>query len=172
VNHRLQAAREAIRTAAGGLSGEVLTRKVDARWSIAEILEHLTLAFTAHAAALEKPLASGELRVHTPALKQVLGRVMVVEFGYFPRVEAPSMTRPSGTIPAERALTAIDDALETLDRTLDRVEAKFGAAVPVTNHPYFGGMSVNQWRKFHWRHTVHHMKQVTRRSAGPRSAAL
>ena len=167
MNRRLQSARDAINKAAVGLSPEILARKVNGRWSIAEILEHLTLAFTAHATALEKPLASGELRVRTPALKQVLGRLMVVEFGYFPRVEAPSMTRPSGTVPVERAVTAINDALETLDRTLDRAEAQFGADVAVSNHPFFGGMSVSQWRKFHWRHTVHHMKQVRSRSLGP-----
>lgn len=166
MNSYLQSARSAIDEAAGALSVGVLARKVDGRWSIAEILEHLTLAFTANAASLEKPLASGELRVRTPVLKQHLGRFVVVHLGYFPRVEAPSMTRPSGTIPVERALPAIREALDSLDATLARVGKKFGENVQVSNHPYFNGMTVRQWQKFHWRHTVHHMKQVRVRSLG------
>ena len=62
MNAYLQSAREVIDEAVGRLSVETLQRKVDGRWSIAEILEHLTLVFDANAAALEKALASGELR--------------------------------------------------------------------------------------------------------------
>lgn len=120
MNRYLHSARQAINDAAGQLTTGVLARKVDGRWSIAEILEHLTLALTANAAALEKPLASGELRVRTPVLKQRLGRFVVIHLGYFPRVEAPSMTRPSGTIPPERSLAAIRDALDNADATLAR----------------------------------------------------
>ena len=36
----------------------------------------------------------------------------------------------------------------------------FGDSVPVSNHPFFAGLTVRQWRKFHWRHAQHHMKQV------------
>ena len=160
----LQSARDAIAAAAGELPTDVIARKPGDRWSIAEILEHLTLTFTAHASILEKPLASGELRARTPSFKQTVGRIIVLDLGYFPRVDAPGMTRPSGTIPAAGAVAAIREALETLDRTLARVEQRFGATVRVSNHPYLGGMSVRQWRKFHWRHTVHHMAQVRERA--------
>ena len=159
----LRRAREAIDAAAGSLDAGTLGRKADARWSIAEILEHLTLAFTANRTALEKALASGELRARRPTLKQTLGRILVVDAGYFPRREAPSLTRPSGTIPVERALPAIREALDALDGTLERVGHQFGADLLVSNHPYFAGMSVRHWRKFHWRHTLHHMKQVEER---------
>ena len=165
MNGFLKSARDAIDDAAGRLSPEILARKVDGRWSIAETLEHLTLAFTANAVALEKPLASGELRVRTPVLKQRLGRFMVIHLGYFPRVEAPSMTRPSGTITVDRSLPAIREALDAVDATLARVGKTFGENVQVSNHPYFGGLTVRQWQKFQWRHTLHHMKQVRARSS-------
>ena len=160
MNAYLQSAREAIDETAGRLSVETLRCKVDGRWSIAEILEHLTLVFTGNGAALEKALASGELRARRPTLKQTFGRILVVDLGYFPRVEAPSMTRPNGTIPPEQVLSATRGSLESLDGTLARVADKFGVNVPVANHPYFAGLSVPQWQKFHWRHTGHHMKQV------------
>jgi hypothetical protein len=160
----LQSALDTIEEAAGTLDARVLAQPVAGRWSIAEILEHLTLAFTANGAVLEKTLASGELRARPPRFKQRLARVLVVDVGYFPRVEAPEMTRPHASIPPERALAAIREALTTLDATLSRVAARFGEAVAVSNHPYFAGLTVRQWRKFHWRHTVHHMRQVRARA--------
>lgn len=162
---RLQTAHDEIRRAAGSLDAGVIARPVPGRWSIALILEHLTLAFRANAAAMEKMLASGEPRARRPRLAQRLGRILVVDLGYFPRVEAPEMTRPAGSIPAAQARTAIEEALAALDAALTRAAARFGEDTPVANHPYFAGLTVRQWRKFHWRHTVHHMRQVRERAA-------
>jgi hypothetical protein len=103
------------------------------------------------------------LRARPPVLQQRFWRFVVVDLGYFPRVEAPEKTRPSGSIPAERGVEAVRHALARLDITLTRVADRFGADVAVANHPYLGGLSVQQWRKFHWRHTVHHVRQVRAR---------
>jgi hypothetical protein len=167
----LQSALDEIDAAAGPLTPDGLARPVEGRWSIAEILEHLTLAFTLNRAALEKSLASGELRARRPRLTQRLGRILVIDVGYFPRVEAPEMTRPTAGISPESSLASVRDALIAVDATLTRVGARFGEAVFVANHPYFAGLTVPQWRKFHWRHTRHHMRQVRARatSSGPRS---
>ncbi len=165
MNHpHLRAAREAIDRAAGALSADVIGRPVEGRWSIAEILEHLTLAFRANDAALRQTLESGESRARAPTLRQHLARLLVVEAGYFPIVEAPRMTRPTRSIPAERAVAEIREALDVLDATLTSVERKYGADVAVSNHPYFSGLSVPHWRTFHWRHTLHHMAQVRART--------
>ena len=164
MNAYLQSARAAIEEGTGRLSIETLQREVEGRWSIAEILEHLTLAFNANAAALGKALASGELRARQPTFKQALGRILVVDIGYFPRVEAPATSKPHGTIPAGQMLSTIHRSLEFLDETLARPADKFGVDALVSNHPYFAGLNVAQWRKFHWRHTRHHMKQVRVRS--------
>lgn len=160
---------DAIDATVGGLTVErIARREPDAgRWSIAEILEHLTLAFTANPAAFEKALRSGELRARPPVLRQRLLRVLVVDAGYFPRARAPEMTRPSGSLAPGDSVRAIRTALQTLDAALAQVATRFGADALAANHPYFGGMNVNQWRKFHWRHTVHHMKQVTTRLSSP-----
>jgi hypothetical protein len=47
-----------------------------------------------------------------------------------------------------------------MDTALTDTEARFGASALVANHPYFAGLTVAQWRKFHWRHTCHHMRQI------------
>ena len=158
----LRAAREAIDAAVGSLDPGIIARPIDGRWSIAEILEHLTLAFRGNAAALEKALVSGELRVRRASLTQRFFARVVIDLGYFPRVNAPEMTRPSGSIPPEQSIAAIRSALDTLDETLTRIAARFGDSVPVSNHPYFAGLTVREWRKFHWRHTAHHMRQIGR----------
>jgi hypothetical protein len=157
---------DAIDHVAGPLDVNTIARPVDGRWSIAEILEHLTLAFTRNAATFEKALASGELRGRPPSFKHRLIRILVVDIGYFPRAEAPEGTRPAGTVPADRSLAALREALTTLDAALTRVQERFGDRAYVANHPYFGGLTVPQWRKFHWQHTRHHMRQVRAR-AGP-----
>jgi hypothetical protein len=159
----LRAALDAVDRTVGGLDPDVIARPMPGRWSIAEILEHLTLAFTVNAAALEKALASGQLRARKPSLTARLARIIVSDVAYFPRAEAPAGTRPSGSIPAEHSIAAIRDAMTGLDGTLARVTARFGDDVPVANHPYFSGLTAPQWRKFHMRHTEHHMRQIRRR---------
>ena len=158
----LQSARDAIDNAAGALPIDVIARPAGGKWSIAEILEHLALAFAANARALERALASGELRARKPGVRQVLGRVLVIDVGYFPRVAAPERTRPTGTAP-ERSLPSVREALLQVDTALTGAATRFGDDVPVANHPYLGGLTVRQWRKFHWRHTCHHMSQIHQR---------
>ena len=157
---RLRTALQAIDDTAGPLTPEIIGRPRDGRWSIGEILEHLTLAFTANADALEKALVSGERRVRRPRLTQTVGRIVVLDLGYFPRVKAPEMTIPSGSVDPVVSVMRVRSALTRLDDALSRAEAKFGDRVPVVNHPYFAGLSVAQWRTLHWRHTIHHMRQV------------
>ncbi|HSL21051.1 MAG TPA: DUF1569 domain-containing protein [Vicinamibacterales bacterium] len=166
----LNKALDDIHRAAGHLEADVMIRAAEGRWSVAEILEHLTLAFTVNRGTFEKVLGSAVLRARRPTLGQRLLRVLVVEVGYFPRVNAPEATRPRGTIAPERSVAAIGEALTALDATLTRVAERFGEDTPVANHPYLAGLSVRQWRKFHWRHTAHHMRQVRARSAAPAGA--
>jgi hypothetical protein len=136
----------------------------DARkWTACEILEHLSLAFTGTAAAIGKALSSGEPRARVPRLSQRVGRAMVVDVGYFPAVKAPELTTPRGTIPADQSVVAINAALRAMDEALTAAEQRFGRRTLLANHPYFAGLTAAQWRKFHWRHTRHHMKQIRAR---------
>lgn len=164
----LQSALEEISEAAGSLDEGAISRCAAGQWSAGEILEHLTLAFSVCSAGLEKALALGQPRAGRPSVVQRLARMLVLDLGYFPRATAPETTRPHGTIAGTDALPAIRAALAHLDDALTRASARFGDDVPVINHPYFGGMSVRQWRKFHWRHAVHHMRQVRARMRAAR----
>ena len=157
----LQQALDAIERTTAPLDEAAIAAPVPGRWSTAQVLEHLTLAFRANVEAIEKALASGEVRGRPPRLAQRLGRILVIDIGYFPRVQAPERTRPTGSIPAARSVGAICEALVALDAALTRASARFGDRALVANHPYFQGLTVPQWRKFHWRHTVHHLRGIT-----------
>ena len=163
MHHHLQAALDAILEATRDVPADALARPAAGRWCAAEILEHLVLTYRNNAAAFEKMLATGTLKPRRPDVRQKLARMVVVDLGYFPRVKTPETASPQGTIPADRSVEAVCDALTRLDETMDRFAARFGDDVPAANHPYFAAMSVRQWRKFHWRHAVHHMRQVTER---------
>ena len=165
MNHYLQSALESVETTVGPLSTDRIGCPVAGRWSIAEIVEHLTLAYTLNAAAFEKALESGTLKIRPASVAQRVARFMVVELGLFPRVASPEMTRPRGTVTADRSVVAAREALVQLDATMDRIVERFGERTPSANHPYFAGMGVYHWRKFHWRHTLHHMRQVRQRCA-------
>lgn len=166
MNSYLRLALDDIDRTVGGADAGLLNRRLEGKWSVGEILEHLTLAYTANRQTLEKVLASGELRARTPRLTQRFWRTVVIELGVFPRVEAPDSTRPRGSVPADRGVATIREALVALDETFGRVTARFGDRVPVATHPFFAGLTVRQWTRFHWRHTHHHMKQARRRMAG------
>jgi Protein of unknown function (DUF1569) len=160
----LRRALEEVERAVSSLDAAAMVRSVDGRWSACDILEHLTLAFKANTAAFEKALASGTLKARPPRVSQRLSKLVVMDLGYFPRVEAPETTRPCGSITPEGSLAAIRDALTTLDTAMTRVVERFGAHALAANHPFFAGLTVPEWRKFHWRHTVHHMRQVRERA--------
>jgi hypothetical protein len=165
MNVYLKRALDEIVAATAHLTVEQLARATGGRWSPALILEHLTLTFRLNVSALEKALASGETKARKPSLYQWLSRVLVLDVGYFPRANAPEGVVPSGSIAPEQVRAAIAEALTSLDATLDRAAGRFGEGTPLLRHAFFAAMTVPQWRKFHWRHVRHHMRQVRRRSA-------
>jgi hypothetical protein len=160
----LSRALEAVERAVAPLDAAAIRRTIGGRWSACDILEHLTLAFKANAATFEKALRYGTVKARPPSFRQRIAKVLVVDLGYFPRVEAPEATRPCGSVTPDGSLAAIRDALVALDATMARAVERFGANTRAANHPFFAGLTIAQWRKFHWRHTVHHMRQVRDRT--------
>ena len=46
-----------------------------------------------------------------------------------------------------------------MDAVLDRCRRKFGME-PVSHHPWLGSLRVDQWRRFHVVHGLHHVAQL------------
>lgn len=151
---------EAIDSTTRGMSPAQLDWHPEGKWSSAQVLEHLAKAYGSTAYILEKCVTEHRT-VASPALwRQRVFTQMVVTAGYLPSgVEAPAVTRPEGLPPLD-ALARARASLQALDDAAGKSAARFGSRVPVANHPILGGFSTAQWRRFHWVHTRHHMRQI------------
>jgi hypothetical protein len=47
-----------------------------------------------------------------------------------------------------------------MDEVIGQCEARFGKRTRVLDHPVLGPLTARQWRKFHWVHGRHHVKQI------------
>lgn len=143
------------------MSEEQLAWHPDGKWSAAQILEHLALAFAGTAKGMEKVLASGSVPVVARTMKNRITTFVVVRLGYMPAGrQAPKGTVPGDGNPAT-AVTAILANLATMGEKLNEVEKTKGPCVRLP-HPILGPLTLPEWRKFHWVHTAHHMKQIER----------
>lgn len=145
------------------LSAEDWQRCPDGRWHCAEIVEHLGKAYASTAYILDKCVSDGAPKGGQPSWRQRLSATLVVGLGYLPSgVKAPAVTVPSG-LAGDEALALARRALLDLDGAATRCAEVFGPGVRVANHPILGGFTVGQWRRFHWIHTRHHVRQILER---------
>jgi hypothetical protein len=159
----LQRALEAIEAAACTLSGDDWQRARGGQWNCAQIFEHLGKAYGSTAYILDKCVADGAPKGKAPSWRQWFFAGILINAGYFPTgIKAPEVTRPTDVASAD-ALAYARETLSALDAAAVRCEARFGAGVRVANHPILGGFTIRQWRRFHWLHTRHHMRQIAQR---------
>jgi len=61
---------------------------------------------------------------------------------------------------AEEVVQSIGPELMAMDAAITRCEERFGASPRLMDHPVLGPLTAQQWRKFHWVHGRHHVKQL------------
>src|SRR4051812_21331673 len=153
-----------IESATDGMSPEALRRHPEGKWCAAEVVEHLLITYTGTTAALRRVLAKGGSQASKPTLKNRIAQFAVVNLEYFPTGRAaPVMTTPKGPEPA-KVVPAVAQALRDMDTAITECEKNYGH-VKIADHPVLGPLTAKQWRKFHWVHARHHMKQVARLKA-------
>ena len=161
----LQRAHDALQQCAVNLTLAQLTVRPPRKWTIAEILEHLALAFSGTAAGAQRAVTKGHGSSRSPDLRSWFRAFVVIECGYFPTgVDAPKSVVPVGIDPATALPLAIRN-LRDMDVALAEAATRFGARVRLMNHPIIGPLSVRQWRRFHWVHTRHHVQQIVSRTS-------
>ena len=160
----LQRAHDALQQATDGLSFEHLTaRSIEGKWTIAEIVEHLSRAFSGTAEGVRRVLVKGNPTSRPADLRGRVRTFVVVQCGYLPTGrKAPKMTTPVGADPATIVAMALDH-LRQMDEALSAAAAAFGDRVKLMDHPILGPLSTRHWRKFHWIHTRHHVRQINER---------
>lgn len=156
----LERALAKIRRATDGMSAAQLGWHPQEKWSAAQILEHLSLAFSGTARGMERAI-KGEISCPPRTMKESVAVFVVVGFGYMPG----GRHAPKGTVPGpgdpQNAVSVILENLTAMDKAIARVEQAKGSKVRLP-HPILGPLTLPQWRKFHWVHTAHHMKQIDR----------
>ena len=142
------------------LSPEQLIRNANGKWSVVEILEHLYLTYTGTIKGCGRLLEGGKPLATKSNWKQRAQTFVVVTLGYMPTGrEAPERARPRGT-PAEKVVAEIASALSEMDRLLAQCAGRFGSGAKLMDHPFLGPFSIQQWRRFHLVHGLHHVKQI------------
>ena len=151
---------EAIASAMRGMTREEMLREREGKWSIAQVLEHLYLSYMGtikgceRVLHTEKPLATSQ----TPA--QWLKTLLIIAFGHFPQgIEAPRQVRPKG-IPVDQVVSDMQRQIAVMEESLTRCERQLGNHKKLFNHPVLGPLTGEQWRKLHWLHGRHHVRQI------------
>jgi hypothetical protein len=160
----LQQLQLAIAAATRDITGEELARhpggNADGKWCVAEVLEHLYLTYTGTIKGCERCLQAGKPLAGPITLKQRARITLVVKLSYLPNGrKAPERTTPKGMSP-EKVVAEIGAAIVTMGELLAQCEARYGARTRVLDHPILGPLTARQWRKFHWVHGRHHVKQI------------
>ena len=158
----LQRLHETLASATRGITAEELRRHPEGKWCAAEVLEHLLLTYTGTVKGCEKCLQTGKPLGSKPTLRQRFSALAVTEFRYFPTGrQAPERARPKGMEP-EKVLAEIGPQIVRMDELIAQCEKQYGSRIKMMNHPVLGPLTVGEWRKFHWVHGRHHMKQILR----------
>ncbi len=133
--------------------------------NIQEIAEHLQFAVDATIEAVQVQVGKRSALKNHPDTGQRIGRWLVLSVGWL-----PTNRRAPGAAGQSRPVT-----LKTGDQLSDRLHLrlielnKVGLAArnsigagPVAEHPCLGGLSIQQWSRFHLVHGQHHLRQIAR----------
>jgi Protein of unknown function (DUF1569) len=156
----LEELKDAIASATCGMSTKQLGSHPDGKWRAAEVLEHLYLTYHGTVKGCQRCLEQGNALARTPSLADRVRTAVVVNFGYMPTGrKAPERSTPRG-MAAEEVVNAVGAEIIAMDDLLAQCEARFGQSTRILDHPVLGPLTAAQWRKFHWVHGRHHVKQI------------
>lgn len=138
----------------------------DAAWSTQEVVEHLVLTYRNTGALMDRYIERNAPTQRRPHLKHRALQLLVIRCGGFPRgVRAPEAVVPGKTdLPAmtgDELSAWMKTELENLDAKLDKCSQLFGKQ-SFAPHFIFGPLTTEQWRRFHFVHARHHLKQLKR----------
>jgi hypothetical protein len=163
VSAHLQKCLDIVAAATKGAGDESRVRRDPARWSIVEIVEHLTRTYSATAKGFERCLEKGAPLATIVTLKQRLQQFGLINLGYFRGGRpAPKHILPTGELDLNAVLDAVRRDLARLDDTAVKVKQALGPG-KMMDHPILGALTVDQWLKFHVVHTQHHARQIAQR---------
>jgi hypothetical protein len=155
----LEELKNALELAVEGMSNRQMGWHPAEKWSAAEVLEHLYLTYSGTIKGFERVLTAGKPIAGRASLKQRLRTLVVMRLNHLPNGrKAPKQTVPRG-LDCETVRAEVMRKLEAMDGIIAQCEAGFGHG-KILDHPILGPLTAAQWRKFHWVHGHHHVKQI------------
>ena len=165
MNPHLEKCLAIIVDATRGAGDESNVRRDPTRWSVVEIVEHLTRAYSGTAKGFERCIEKGAPLAGAPSIKQRLQQFALINLGFFPEGrQAPKHILPTGELDLGAVLDAVRRDLARLDDSAIRTRQALGTG-KMLDHPILGALSIDQWLKFHVVHTAHHARQIRDRRA-------
>jgi hypothetical protein len=132
------------------------------RWCAQQILEHLILTYRLTSESVRRQLKSGRVPRNRRNLLEFLLRVQTIGLGYMPHgVPSIRAFRPGEYTPENgpAIVARFLEAAEEMDQLLVAARRKFGIQA-CGEHPFFGVMRVDEWRRYHAVHAAHHVDQL------------
>ena len=132
------------------------------RWCAQQIMEHLILTYQLTADSVSRQLKTGRVPKNRRNLLEFILRVQTIGAGYMPNgVPAIRAVRPTDFVPesGKEIAARFLGAAETMDGLLVESRKKFGIQA-CGEHPFYGVMRVDEWRRYHATHARHHMPQL------------
>lgn len=162
MNIYLQRVQDAITEVTRGMDAAQMAQHPEGKWSATEILEHLDRTYRTTVPHLQKCLDAGKPTAGRATVGQRIAAKVVVGLGYMPAGrKAPEHAVPKGA-PPDEILRNLPIHIADMDRVLAECEHRFGADCKLASHFALGPLTAQQWRKFHWVHTRHHIRQIER----------
>ena len=156
----LRRLQEGIAAAIDGMDRDDLLRHPAGKWCALEILEHLYLTYVGTVKGFERCLREGKPLAKKPVLQDRFKTLVFTGLMHMPEGrKAPERSQPRG-MEADALLSDIGPIISVMDHLISQCEARFGKRTRVLDHPILGPLNVVQWRKFHWVHGRHHLKQI------------
>ena len=165
MNAHLEKCLAIVLDATHGAGDESTARRDPKEWSVVEIVEHLTRAYSGTAKGFERCLEKGAPLASATSFKQRVQQFALINLGHFPEGrQAPKHILPTGELDLSAVLDAVRRDLARLDDSAIRTRQALGGG-KVLDHPILGALTVDQWLKFHVVHTAHHARQIRERRA-------
>jgi hypothetical protein len=133
------------------------------KWSIQQIIEHLLATYLGSIPAIQARIDKGSATRAVPTMRQRLGQFTTITLGFFPRGRpapaAVSPALPTTSRTGDDLAARISVELIKLDLATAQGERIFAGRRAVS-HIILGPLSMQQWRRFHLVHGLHHLKQI------------
>jgi hypothetical protein len=161
--------REKLRDTVGNLGSEAAGRRAeDGKWTVAELVEHISLVDERMAAICKKLLEKARAEEKAADGKANISEQFFAKAAEIAhtKLEAPEIVRPAEGRTIAESLAKLDDNQRIMEEIRPLFEAFDGSSYKFP-HPFFGDLSAQEWLALRGGHEARHLKQIKNIIEGP-----